>query len=678
MVFGTGPYMTMSRQGINNSPVRSEGTGYLYNQAGKKAFQSGDLNKAEDCFKEALKHISPVEDNLKHETLAAALSGLGKICYQRGNLNKALSYHKTAMRELRLMDNPDDNLALTYLDQGNIYFNCGKFTKAEKYYNKALKLARKVQNKSYETQALISLGHVCGRREEKTSALDHYNRAQVLARDLRDEAKLTRIKMGIASAYAENQEWDEAVNRYKEVLHESLPPQERQLLKNNIGYCLMCKGEPEQAEPYLKESMELLESFRKNMVKETDQVFYFEEQSRTYHMLIDALIAQGKTDEALKLADRIKSFALVDAIRKKVGMNDVSIDPISIATKYGTTIIHYTFSFFKKNTLFVWVVSPKSRITFSEIPCPEIQPLDPLVSGDAFNRSENPDSIVTSRFFSFQEIKSVFKTFFGKLIGKNPIIDDLQKWYNILITPIYDNLPREPDHLITIIPDNFLCQMPFSVLVDENGKYLVENHTVTFAPSIATLDLLNTRKQLGVVQREYCPLVIGNPTRDLKGAQDEATNISSIIKGELLSGQKATLSALKEKIVRANFIHLACHGTKDEQKDPFSLYSGALVLSPEKKSKEDAFLFSEDLLELAIRAELVFMSACESGKGTVTREGLIGLNRAFLASGADTVISTLWEVPDDKTRDLAIEFYKHLFGIEEYKKLNKVQALRQS
>ncbi|MEM9162994.1 MAG: CHAT domain-containing protein, partial [Cyanobacteria bacterium P01_F01_bin.4] len=81
---------------------------------------------------------------------------------------------------------------------------------------------------------------------------------------------------------------------------------------------------------------------------------------------------------------------------------------------------------------------------------------------------------------------------------------------------------------------------------------------------------------------------------------------------------------------------------------------------------------AQEVLSYPLRAELVVLSACDTGRGEITGDGVIGLSRSFIAAGADNVLVSLWQVPDDATSELMIEFYR------QRQQFDNAQALRQA
>ncbi len=124
----------------------------------------------------------------------------------------------------------------------------------------------------------------------------------------------------------------------------------------------------------------------------------------------------------------------------------------------------------------------------------------------------------------------------------------------------------------------------------------------------------------------------------------------------MLLGGDATEAALKAELreQRPRLLHLAAHGIVD----PVNPAASCIALLADSARREDGLLHTLEILALPIDARLVTLSACESARGRIGRgEGVVGLSRAFLASGASCVVSSLWAVSDESTSLLMRAFY---------------------
>lgn len=128
-----------------------------------------------------------------------------------------------------------------------------------------------------------------------------------------------------------------------------------------------------------------------------------------------------------------------------------------------------------------------------------------------------------------------------------------------------------------------------------------------------------------------------------------------------LLGAEATEERAKSLSREIRLIHFATHATLDER---FPLNSAIVLSSPAKDraDREDGLLQAWEIFEqVRLDADLVVLSACESGLGKeLGGEGLVGLTRAFQYAGARSVLASLWKISDRSTAELMVRFYKHL------------------
>lgn len=234
------------------------------------------------------------------------------------------------------------------------------------------------------------------------------------------------------------------------------------------------------------------------------------------------------------------------------------------------------------------------------------------------------------------------------------------------------------------IGDGKLHLLPFDGLTDSKGKYVLESHVVTYAPSATVLDLLRKARPsdsvkmsfLGIGGVSYSGSRIAALDRgpadtdffgidpvafsNLPGSRQEVTSIAGIVPGrtKLLLDSNATESNFKSQpLSDYRVIHLAVHGVASPQFPD----RAALVLRNSSASGEDGLLQAREIRDLDLRADLVVLSTCETGSGKLLgEEGIASLERAFLLAGAKSVIASLWTADDTYTIALMKQFYQHL------------------
>ena len=138
--------------------------------------------------------------------------------------------------------------------------------------------------------------------------------------------------------------------------------------------------------------------------------------------------------------------------------------------------------------------------------------------------------------------------------------------------------------------------------------------------------------------------------------------IGELTKAKPLSGKEATKKAVLQRIHSVSLIHFAAHCDAER---------GEIALAPESSvmgtaTEKDYLLTMADISQVQLRAKLVVLSCCHSAQGHVKAEGVVGIARAFLGSGARLVLVALWAIPDKATKQLMSRFYEHLVRGESF------------
>ncbi len=287
--------------------------------------------------------------------------------------------------------------------------------------------------------------------------------------------------------------------------------------------------------------------------------------------------------------------------------------------------------------------------------------------------------------------------------------------YNQLIKPIEKQLIEKN---ILIIPDATLGNIPFEALIggQEQAKvakyiqeedydklpYLIKKYKINYAYSCILL--LEERQNNQVAEHDYLGfapftehhlsaedtsslahspadmprdiLSHGRYVATLPATKAEITDIAQLFTKKR---KKATIYISKEAqkgmtasdtLAKYKYLHFATHGFVSIEDPTFS----GLLLSPNLRNRSDGVLYANEIFALSLNADLVVLSACETGLGKVIKgEGIIGLSRSFFYAGAKNIIVSLWKVADESTSTLMIEFYRRML---KDKHLNKSQALR--
>ena len=247
----------------------------------------------------------------------------------------------------------------------------------------------------------------------------------------------------------------------------------------------------------------------------------------------------------------------------------------------------------------------------------------------------------------------------------------MRMWYKMIVAPVEDLLDGSE---LIVVPEGLLYRIPLAALEDSNGKHLSETFKLRVIPSLTTLKLIQASPTN--YHSETGALIVGDPdvgrvrlrgmeeyVSRLSSAKEEAEMIGQLLKvgsSKVLTGRQATKQAVLQEINSVSLIHIAAHGDAER---------GEICLSPicsgnKVPEEEDFMLTMSDVSNVQLRAKLVVLSCCHSGRGQVKAEGVVGISRAFLGSGARSVLVTLWAVEDKATMQFMKQFYERLVSGE--------------
>lgn len=269
---------------------------------------------------------------------------------------------------------------------------------------------------------------------------------------------------------------------------------------------------------------------------------------------------------------------------------------------------------------------------------------------------------------STARLQYLLTTYYRELV-QYPQYGTDQRWQELAGPLLRELLPAlQGADLVYLIPHDMWAYLPLHAL-RANGGPLMERFPIVYAPNARTFALTLRSSGEGEMRKLRNILVAGNPTFDLKHAEDEAKWVAGYFGVHPCLGREATKIRIRSELPDKDLVHLACHGFFHAYEP---LESGLLMAG--KRT-----LNVHDIKAAQIKAELVTLSACESGlndpyKPSESR----GLSRAFLESGASSVLGTLWPVVDETAMLFMSVFYKLLYDGEGNKINTKAAALQQA
>jgi CHAT domain-containing protein len=454
------------------------------------------------------------------------------------------------------------------------------------------------------------------------------------------------------------------------------------------GKIAQAEGKLQEAIDFYRRAIEVIERQRSTINTEASKIGFVGNKQQVYHALVAALLAAGQPAQAFEYVERSKSRALVDLLAAQkdfaappADQKQVSVLLTELDAQEARARVKKAGAARSSRALQVkqrlQAVAPElaSLVTVMPVAAAKIQSL------------LQPDEVLVEYYYegddlyAFVVTKEAIQGF--KLQGRQMLADirqlraaleqpqsqdyvaPAQKLYARLITPLEASLTGKK---LLIVAHGALHYLPVNALMTGH-EYLLDRYSLRQLPSASVLQFvkaLPTSPAKGVLALGNPDL--GNPKYDLKSAQEEAEAIAKDFpRAKVLVRKEATKTAFITLGPQFSYIHFATHGRFDPDQP---LHSGLLLA---RDAQGNGFLSLGDLYSLRLQADLVTLSACDTGLGKIRNgDDVVGLTRGFLYAGSNTIVASLWEVDDQATSYLMQQFYAGL------KKSNKGEALRQA
>ena len=604
----------------------------------------GKYGKAREFQEKALAISVEVDDRdgeaRSYANLGILLLTLGDYDWAREYQEKALSIYK------RIGDRK--GVADTFGNLVSLFLSLGKYARADDFLKRAIAIWREIGDREGQAVHFGYQGEFCHKRDEYDVALEYHKKALEIHMEngRKEGVVITFLNLGLC--FRSLGKYDMA----EEYLTKGL------FLSRDIGHnfhefqCLnaltvlkVSQDDLEEAFTYIYQSIEVFDTLRDSLEDEDQFKTSLLEEHGTipYKLLSSLLSSTAKPQDALYVEELRRARGLADLMAARYSVKEqISANPKSwsgiqkIITKETECACLYLS--IDEDQVRFWILQTTSAILFLK---KEVR-LD--------------QNVVTGLVPGLEEFLK--KSFRG-------LLDNLHLLHKIIIAPVADLL-KEPE--IIIVPDSCMYQVPFAALTDDGGNFVSETFRLRIVPSLTTLKHIQDSPPY--YHSQTGALIVGDPqvgeviykgrrmniTR-LPCARKEAEMIGRLLGVTPLIGDRATKQAVLQAIHSVSLIHLAAHGDAER---------GEIVLSPECPAdyvpREETFLLTmEDISRIKLRAKLVVLSCCHSARGQIKAEGIIGIVRAFLGSGARSVLAARWALDDTATEKFMTCFYEHLF-----------------
>ena len=645
--------------------------GHIYNSL-------GDFKKSIEYYK---RHLDIAKDVGDLASEGGAYGGLGSVFDSLGDFEKAIDYHKQHLHIAETIGDKDGE-AKAYGNLGNAYLGLEDFTAALHFFEHRLRIAKDVGDKAGEGRAYGHLGGTFQRLGNYKKAMDYYNLRLCIAQEVGDKAGEGAAYGYLGSVsqflgdYKKAIDWhNQQLTIAKDIGNQGMEGEAR----SYIGGCFeMLKVLPKALENY-QTSVEVFNQMRSLLQSEDKwKIGFRNECNYAYTGLCRVLLKQGKIDEALVAAEEGRAQSLADLMTSQYGFHEgqtegkrLDEEEFGMLNNTSSSTIFLSLS---ENKINIWLLLKEKPVLhrqktlchhFAENAAAEtLQSLIQFAyknNGVRANVNCENRSIDVLRENCYTVERSSKKFSQQFLQEDNPPLAAL---YSYVIAPILDLI--EGDELI-IVPDGPLWLAPFAAMLNPFSKYLFESFKVRLIPSLTSLKIIT-----------HCPkfhsssgaLIVGDPDvsevtnshgdqlEQLPFARQEAQMIGQILNTAPLTGKLATKCEVLKQISSVAVVHFAAHGRME---------TGEIALSPSPEcpksqtpAEEDYMLTMADVMSVKLRAKLVVLSCCHSGRGEIKAEGVVGIARAFIGAGARSVLVSLWAIDDEATLEFMKSFYHNL------------------
>ncbi|CAH3129305.1 unnamed protein product, partial [Pocillopora meandrina] len=617
------------------------GEGAAYGNLGNPYLILGDFKKAIDNYNLHLKIAKEVGD--KHGE-GNAYGNLGNSYHRLGDFKKGIEYHNLHLKIAKEVgDKRGEGNA--YGNLGNAYHRLGDFKKAIECHNLNLKIAREVEDKRREGNAYGNLGIAHGSLGDFKKAIEYHHLHFKIAKEVGDKhgrVLLMAILAMLMTVWVISKKAIEYHNLHLIIAQELGDKSWEAITYSSLGLVFELQGRLPKAVEYYQASINLFNSLRALLISKDEWKVNFRNQhQKAYTGLWRVLVEQGNVDEALFVAEKGRAQALTDLMESSfcggTSHHKGEDEDCAVLKKQNSG----SSLFFESFMLGVYT----QLGVRSNVRC-ENRSLDALREG----RSKVDEKTKEAK--------------------PQPHIQQdgcLSTLYDIVMMPVADLI--EGDELL-IIPDGPLWIAPYAALKDGNSKYLCESFTIRVAPSLESLRLIadcpdDYHKSSGA-------LLVGDPwvsevtnsegekvLKQLPCAKEEVEMIGKILNITPIIGSQATKQEVLKRLSSVSLVHFAAHGCME---------TGEIALTPDPHrmstvpTEEDYILTIGDVLNAQLRAKLVVLSCCHSGRGEIKAEGVVGIARAFMGAGARSIVVSLWAIDDEATLEFMKHFYQQLAG----------------
>ncbi|MEO5345578.1 MAG: CHAT domain-containing protein [Magnetococcus sp. YQC-9] len=681
------------------------------------ALQAAELAWYRGGYQEALQALDLAESLAGQEVeprLAIRMANSRGLIYWSLNEADLALRHLDGAIELAKKRHLNDELAVSCNNRGLVLRQGGEWTAALEAFQLALRLDEARLDLYGQAYGWRNIGITRMRMKQLPEAEAALRQAGALGEKTGDRIGLVKVWLAQAQLAQAQGKADEALALFERVDGKSdqmgLAEVRWRALNGSAGI-RQARGEKAEALKLRSEALRVVEALRAPLAIDTLRHGFLEDKQELYRDLIVLLVDQGQERAAFDLLERSRSGDFKDLLVSGSGVADRPEDAAllkrvnglfkevegqarALAALKGTEERLWA-DYRRKRAdaeealLGLQLKSPAlaARVTVAPVTLERLEKILPVDVGVVtyfIAEKELYIWLVRAAKTEFKRVpvgearlEEALRRYRDGMQNQSRVESVLSQLYGWLIEPVADGLSEL--RYLGIIPHRALHFLAFAALRGPDG-WLIDRLPLFHVPSAALLERELIRP-VADKRRQGRVLAIGNPDLgeadfDLAMAEFEAESVrGNFNEGDLLKGRKATKGWIMAHIGDYSVIHIAAHGDFQNINPLFSslwLASGEGKPAGKGVVAESGRLTAREVAALPIRADLVTLSACQTGLGQLRGSELLGLNRAFLYAGTRSLLASLWRVDDLATALLMKHFYRY------YGSMAKADALRQA
>ncbi len=627
--------------------------GIIHRRKGIISENRADLYTSLKYYEEAKEIAIGIRDTA---TEIKTLNNIGSVYSYLGEYAKSLDYFQSALNKAQKEQDAEE-MSIILNNIGIVYSQIGNYEESTRYYQRVIDLASETKGKKVLWEAYFEIANAYRNQNKLAAALENYRKSISVIENIRSSINLEELRATYLGSDKRIDAYhnliDLFIRLYRETHQSRYAADAFRFLEKAKARAFLDSIEVSKLDLSKGISQQLLN-------KETDLMNGI---SQLHTKLLVPQLSQVQRNQInQELSDREDQ---IDSLRREIR----EVSPAYANLNYPRTLA---------------LQEAQSELIDNETACF----IYLLAKENSYGFAITRRKINIFPLPSQKEIQKLVQEYLKAITDvTNQDFRLGHELFEALIKPGLDSKIRN----LIIVPDDVLYFLPFETLLsrDDGRGWMIRDYTISYAPSLSSLRELVLRKKANGKHATKDILAVGDPSYGASEVEPVAGSANGPLQGSgspeeamffrlKYSGQEIEkISALfkparKDTLLRdraseENFksqdladyriIHFATHAFIDDKKPARS----AIVLSLDQDPKEDGFLQMREVFNLKLKADLVTLSACQTGLGQLIRgEGIEGLSRAFFYAGASSVLLSLWAVNDQASYQLLERFYVHL------------------